>query len=944
MSHSTANTRSLHVIFASFRCCVLVLSGIAAHAADAPLATLVARAVESDRNDPIVDAQLTIGGRTVPADQSGNFRPLELAQGRYPVTITAPGHRSLETTITLTPGLNNPPAFALESEIVQLEKLVVKEQAASASTVFADKTGLQGLGEILSGKALENKVAQSASELLKDTAGVTVTNAADGATNVSVRGLDSRFVRVTVDGQRQGGRGNALDNLPPEIVKSLEVAKALMPDQDADAIGGSINVTTQSAEGIKAPYWQGRHQITYAPIEPRPGTRQSLTYARPLQLFAEKNNGGLLIAATFDDQYRRRDNNETDDDWPSLVSPGPAPYAGQLVPAYTRSRVEVTKDHRRRASLLSSVDARFGVSTVSFRTNYTHEETTRVRQRERFDVAEGTPVVLAPTLGEFSGVHLDRREQQQTTDRDALSLALSGKTERGPIQLDGATGLVFTRENEPHTLDTVFRSDRNFRTRYDMTGDPMRPNFSFVDETNSADLTSINDPGRYFFNSFTLATVDNRDREMSARLNATYNFDHTATPAFLKFGVKTQERRRSAAADRVIFGPAAAALPMIGLVRTASVTTDDGRYSFGPIPSTSAVANLLATSPQYFLNDPLETRIAQAAGDYSVTETVSAAYVMARVHFSAWSATGGVRGEKTRVTGEANQLIFDASGTLHAIVPVGASTSYQHVLPSLHLRYDARPGLVVRGSVTHALARPAYTDMLPTRQFNFVDRRTQAGNPALRPYESTNFDLSVDAFSERHGLFSVAAFAKTIDHFIAETQAPVTIGDLGEFLERRRINGSTARVAGVEANWKGQAHDLPAGLGKATLGASYTWLQSSAHLPDRPGENLPLPGQSRNLFALSLQYERGPFSMDLATRYRTDQLDSVVAPRRDVYRRGALELEFSLARKIGKTTRVQFSISNLNNAPQLLYSGDRQHLKEIEDNGPEMSLGVQWKM
>jgi hypothetical protein len=39
-------------------------------------------------------------------------------------------------------------------------------------------------------------------------------------------------------------------------------------------------------------------------------------------------NGGLLATLNYDDQYRLRENFETDADWPAIVSPGPAPFAG----------------------------------------------------------------------------------------------------------------------------------------------------------------------------------------------------------------------------------------------------------------------------------------------------------------------------------------------------------------------------------------------------------------------------------------------------------------------------------------------------------------------------------------------------------------------------------------------------------------------------------------
>lgn len=489
----------------------------------------------------------------------------------------------------------------VEKEVVTLEKVVVEEKSTAAAAAFADKTGAASLTEVISGKALQNPNAQSASDLLKNTPGVTVSRGADGSTNISVRGLDSRFVRVTVDGQRQGGGRNPLDSIPPEIVKSLEVTKALTPDLDADAIGGAINVTTTGVADLKAAYFQGRHQLTFNPLEARPGVRNSLTYARPAAIFSAKNNGGLLATVNYDDQYRVRENFETDADWPTIVSPGPAPFVGVAVPAYTLARDEVTCDHRQRGGAVFSADARFGALRLTLRSSFNRDDSQRVRQRERFDVAEGTPLELAPDRGVFSGVHLDRRESRQRAVRDAGTLALSAKTTAGRAELDGGFGLVLTHEHEPRTIDAVFRSDRTFRATYDLRADPFLPRLSFLDEVAPADsATTQLDPARYRFNNLTFTANDGRDREASGRFNLKLPLDESAaTPSYLKFGAKLQQRRRTAGVERTIYDASAAPLTLTGLVRTPLVETEAGDFRFGPIPNSTAVAALLATRPDF---------------------------------------------------------------------------------------------------------------------------------------------------------------------------------------------------------------------------------------------------------------------------------------------------------------------------------------------------------
>ncbi len=834
---------------------------------------------------------------------------------------------------------------AAPKEIVTLEKVVVADKTGEAAATFADKTGSDSLTEVIAGKALQNPNAQSASDLLKNTPGVTVTRGADGSTHLSVRGLDSRFVRVTVDGQRQGGGRNPLDSIPPEMVKSLEVTKALTPDMDADAIGGAINVTTTGVADLKAAYFQGRHQLTFNPLENRPGTRNSLTYARPVAWFSEKNNGGLLATVNLDDQYRLRENLETDADWPTFVSPGPAPFAGVAVPAYTLARNEVTRDHRQRGGTVFNADAHFGNLRLSLRSSFNHDDSTRTRQRERFDVAEGTPVELTPDHGTFSGVHLDRREQTQHAVRDAGTVALIAKTTVGRAEIDGSAGLVLTREHEPRTTDAVFRSDHTYRSGYDLRADPLLPRFTFADEISPASsATNLTDPARYQFNNLTFTTNDSRDREGSARFNLKLPIDESsATSSSLKFGAKIQQRHRTVDAERSIYDSSGSPLNMTGLVRTALVTTDVGDYRYGPIPNSGAVADLLATQPQFFQLNSLDSRIARATGDYTSTETVWAVYGMGTMRRDHWTLLGGVRVEGTRVASEGNQLRFDATGALQAITPAKANGSYTTVLPGLHLRYDVRPTLVLRAAATRALARPSYGELAPRRQINFIDHRSQSGNPALKPYEATNFDLSLDSFHERVGVFSAAVFYKKIEHFIVETQSLITIGNLGQFLDSRRINGGAASVAGLELSWKSSSWTLPGSAGEVSSALTYTRLHSTAEIPSRPGEKLPLPGQANDQISLTQGYERGRFSLEISSRFRSALLEDAIGPQRDIYKRGGIDLELSAAWKLSKTARLTLAVSNPFNRPEIAYAGDRTRLKEYENPGPDYALGFQWK-
>lgn len=907
-------------------------------------ASVAGRVVDAKTNAPIANAQVQIGAQTTTTDSLGQFTLTDLTEGRHLLAIVAGSHQSKQEPITLAAEARTLPAIGLEPEIVTMDRMVVAGQSVGATATFDVKGSTDALTEVVSGAALKSATAQSASDLLKNVSGVSVTTGADGAANVTVRGMDSRFVRVTIDGQRQTGAA-ALASIPPEIIQSLEVSKALTPDQDADAIGGAINVTTGTTN-LKDAYVQGRQQLTYNSLEPRPGTRNSVTVARPFTLLpadGTKRDAGFLLTASFDDQYRTRENIRDLREWPPLLSPGPAPYSGQLVPVLTQPRIEQSLEHRQRTALVFNADAHFEHTSFFWRSNVARDWSNRDRRIDDFDPAVGTPVVLTPDYAVFSGVPQNRRDMRQVTQQDTANFSFGGKTSVGRIELDGSLGLALSDQSEPLTLETIFASRDTFLTTYD-TRNTYLPRFTLVDEANPANPASISDPAAFNLSTLTVTHADTRDREIAARLNATLSLDGAGQASYLKFGGKLQQRHRDSETQRWNYDPGTQPLSLVGLVGVPMVTLHSGQYRYGPIPDAAAVEAQLLASPAAFQLDQTESAVNSLSGDYTATETIGAAYGMGRFKFGRWTTITGVRVEDTRIASQGNQLVFGPDGSLQSITPAQVSRTYLQVLPGLHVRFDPQPTLIVRTSVTRALNRPSYSEITPVRTLNFLDRRSRTGNPDLKPYQSTNFDLAFDKYTDNYGLFSLGLFYKKIDHFIEDAQYPTTIGDFGQFIEFKRINGAGAHVAGLETGWQSRKWTLPAALGMTSFTLNAILLQSLTKFPDRPNDRLPLDGQQGRQFNLVWTVERNRLTWEAALRYRSKNLEDVIAPGFDNYKMGAFDGELNLAYDLQRDLRLSAGISNIFNMYGREYSGTRSHMNQFDRQGVDFVIGVQWKL
>ncbi|HEX2585624.1 MAG TPA: TonB-dependent receptor [Steroidobacteraceae bacterium] len=896
--------------------------------------------VAASTSMPLEKATVMLGEKHSTTDAKGIFTLRGVTVGKRTLSIKADGYQSKELVVDVAAGINRLGSLALITDSVQLADVNVNATDSTAQIAFEDKMSTEVVTDTASAAALNNANSSSGADIAKDVSGVAVSKGAGGTSTVSVRGIDQRMLRITVDGQRQGGAGNPLDNIPAEIVQSLEVTKTFTPDMDADAVGGVININTGGAI-VKDAYIQGRNQVTHNVLAPRPGLRNSLTLAQPFSLFTKEHNASVVVTGSFDDLYSRRERLSNLREWTSQVSPGPDPYTKSLVPVLTLPLIESSNEHRQRGGLVINSDARFGDLAVYLRSNMNRDWTHRDRRINDTDPAEGTPMSLTPYSANFSGVPLSRRDVDQTMVREAGNFSLGAKSKFNGNEWDVVAAYTLTHEDEPHTYESGFNSDDDFAVGYDLA-DPYHPRFSYLDETTPGDSAAIRDPSRYHLNYFSITDATLHEEDASLKFNLKLNWD---TGNYLKFGGKVERRHRRSDIDRDYYNAGSQALAMTQVLNASQLALRTAPYDIGPVPSARLVNGLLTSNAAAFLLDPVNTSINSNTGDYAVTENMWALYAMGKYRLSRdWTLIGGVRVEGTKVGSTATQMNLDNTGALQGFDLANVNSSYTELLPSLHLRYDASPALVYRASITRSMSRPSNADIAPYRTLSFVDHRSRVGAPELKPYLATNLDFSVDHYDAKYGLVSFALFYKKIDHFITDAQYPVTIGNLGEFIEFKRINGDTALATGMELNWQGPQWNLPLKLGRGSLEANYSFNHGEAHHATRPGETFPLPRQVDHQGSVKFHEQHGALSVDASVNYRTGWWEDLIAKDFDNYINAAWEAEISGSYKLNKTARLTGGISNLLDRPTRHYAGIESRMNDWQRNGREFTLGLQWKM
>ena len=225
---------------------------------------------------------------------------------------------------------------------------------------------------------------------------------------------------------------------------------------------------------------------------------------------------------------------------------------------------------------------------------------------------------------------------------------------------------------------------------------------------------------------------------------------------------------------------------------------------------------------------------------------------------------------------------------------VTTERSMDYLLPSLNLRFDLTENLVLRSSYNRTMApldlaqwgaglAPNYTidsdpDSDTYNKFIVIGGNAD-GNPALNPWEATNYDLSLEYYLGGASALSVGWFYVDVESFIESGSIDLALPDQDGVVRRSvpvstSVQGDGGVLKGVELAAKLAFADfvdneLLAGFG---IDANYTYSPSSSGNTSLNGDDLPFQDNSEDVFNLVGWYEAGPFQARLAYNFRSERV------------------------------------------------------------------------
>ena len=227
-----------------------------------------------------------------------------------------------------------------------------------------------------------------------------------------------------------------------------------------------------------------------------------------------------------------------------------------------------------------------------------------------------------------------------------------------------------------------------------------------------------------------------------------------------------------------------------------------------------------------------------------------------------------------------------------------------------------------------------------------------AGNPDLKPYRATNYDLSLEFYPSADTQVSAGFFRKKITSYIIN-RALVRNVDLFKdgtlFDVNQPINGQGATTNGIELTARTAFTMLPGWLGGFGIDTNYTrmnfkYAPGTALTNVLDGTELPYPGLSKNSYNVALWYDRDKYNARIAYNYR----DRFYTGANDVSgnpnfqeKTGFLDAKFQY--RINQHWTFSVEGKNLTDQAQITDAGDLFRVNELAFSGRRYFVSLSYK-
>lgn len=884
--------------------------------------------LDSRTKSPIYGATILMDGTSIgtATDEEGEFILRKLPAGEQNFTIRFLGYKSQNKAIEILSDEVTDIEILLEPDLVEGEDINVYSQALGQAQAIREQVSSTSLINVVSESKIRELPDANAAESVGRLPGVSVIRESGEGQLIAIRGLAPRHNSITIDGDRipssgESGRSVNLSTISPEMLSGIEVFKAIRPDMDADAIGGSINFKfagVPNKKALRVNTSSGYHNHINSVGSYNISVNGSQRFF--------KGKLGVLTAVDLERNDRSSDSFN----------------ASYLVLRDARENEE---------------NALIGVNGISL--------SDKSSVRDRF----GTGIIIdyrLPNDGSIMFNNFASRLDQETINRtrrysintftqslgindvetqtDVISTRLSGIHNVLNSKIEWKVSRNLSRDETPYNHSVNFEELGAFNSsELDETEGPLS-----VTKTANNNVESMNFDGSTFVNTL----INEEDWAARADITIPIRIGEQVDGIF-KVGGKAvvKDRERTGRDWKIRSGDAAFIYTNedrewiftdIGRLSIKNFLNEsyeparflDGKYNFPVQIDRNAIQDLWDRHSENHIE-----RLTIVFDDQKATERINSVYGLTEVNiFNRFTLLPGVRYEYTdseyiAKTGE----VSGSYRNIGNIVDTVATQTFGNLFPMAHLRINVSSWFDIRAAYTETISRPNFSELLPREEVSANSRSVRRGGPSLKPASSTNYDLFLTLYGNKTGLFSIGGFYKSIDDLIYPRIAiildPVGIGlepqTLGYELYESINNPNETTVRGIELEWQSNLMHLAPPFNGLVLNLNYTRIWSETKYPqfvlERTSEGIigkdvyregPMINQPDYVFNVSVGYDLNKFSSRISLLYQGETLTGIGERKEtDSFTEDFLKIDAAIKYSLSENFDLFGNVQNLNNEP-----------------------------
>jgi len=894
--------------------------------------------------------------KRVVSDAQGQFRITDLAPAEYTLTVSYLGFAPFTTTVKVEGGQEANVSAELQVASKNDQMIVTAERLHGEVEAINTERTADDIVQILPANVITSLPNTNIADAVGRLPSVTLERDEGEGKYVQIRGTEPRLSNVTVNGVHLPSpeatvRNIKLDTLPSNIVEDIQVSKTLTPNQDGDAIGGSVNLVTKTP--IDKPTYTLGVDGGYTPIQN--GRALWGVDGTVGKRFGVNKQLGLLFGGTYD-----RNNRGIDD-----MEPGQA----------------IGNVNGKSFAMINTEDWR---TYQYFRTRYGFNADVDYTVKPGWNLYlkgfygdfldYGSVYVYTPNAGGLvsnSGAQtvfdntgsMNYREYIRRPDQGAFSM-LAGSNQ-------AISSWVFNYQfavSRAHNYGgqdfptTNFNGPSNVTFALDET-DPLRPKLSPLGGINVYDPTTYSIANTEYPSYATWEM----DYQGNASLARTYSLgSHAST---FEMGIEGRDAHKVQSENDQFFNSINTYTLDQVLGRASNPNYYSGFFPIGSFTDYTKIQNLVASQLQTgFAPDLNKDHIRSDPANWDTRERVWAGYVMDSIKFGKLRFVGGLRIEATATNFNAKEVTLNA-GAYISTTPVTGNGGYINYLPSIQAQYLISPNTTLRLSYGRGIARPNFQDIVPSVQVdpNASPKSVAIGNPALVATKANNYDILIEHYFQRVGILQGGFFYKSLMDPIYSTAIflPATDPNFPGFLQQQSINGPSAHIAGFEASWQQRLSVLPGVLSGIGISANYSYSTSRASFPagfsggriDHPA----LQRQAPNTWNVGLTYDKARFSGRFAVSHNAaniyayqyvhdptnpaadnDPIVGIKGPLGDQYLYAHTQVDIQGSYRMYRQLEFVASGLNLTNEVFGFYTGSPIYPNQREFYHPTVTIGLRW--